>query len=229
MPNSLIYGILKNILFERIETLMTKNTHLATGLAISTAVLMPNNLHSLAVCITGAAIGSTISDIDVASSKPRKELNTIVSISVIAITALIVLEFALKIGIYKMLESQADLYRVILGFVIFLLLSIYGTTTKHRSYTHSLIGLVSFSGAIGIMFPKMIFPFSLGFISHILLDIFNTKKVRLLYPNKKFGIALKLCHSDGKANTVICTVSTIIFTVELILFLLFKMNLIHFK
>lgn len=204
---------------------MTKETHVATGLAISTAVLMPNSLYTLGVCICGAAIGSAIPDIDIAASKPRKELNTIVCLSVFTITALVILEFAFKIGIYQMVESQAGLYRVVLGFVTFLLLSIYGTTTKHRSYTHSLLGVVSFSGAMWIMSPSMALPFCLGFVSHILLDMLNTKKVRILYPNTKYGIAFKLCHSVGKANTTICIISTVIFVSELILLLIFRIKL----
>ena len=199
---------------------MTKNTHLATGVAIATAILMPRDIHSLAVCICGSAIGSTISDIDVASSKPRKELRTIVGISVAVITALIVLEFFLKIGIYSMIESQTSILKALLGFVLFLLLSVYGSTTKHRTYTHSVIGVISLTGAVWVFYPPLAFPFCLGIISHIALDILNTKKVRLLYPYTKFGVALKLCHAEGKANTTIGIISTLIFSAELIIFVL---------
>jgi len=205
---------------------MTKNTHLATGVALATAIIMPSDMRSLAVCICGAAIGSTISDVDVASSKPRKELNTIVGISVTAIAILIMLEVIFKIGIYQLIESQTGLYRTLLGFVTFLLLSIYGTTTKHRSYTHSVIGIMTFTGAICIILPSMALSFCLGMISHVLLDILNTKKVKVLYPYKKFGIALKLCHSDGKANMLIGIISTLVFVIELVIYALLKMHLI---
>lgn len=205
---------------------MTKNTHLATGVALTTALMMPNDMHSLVVCICGAAIGSTIPDVDVASSKPRKELNTIVSISVTAIAILIMLEMIFKIGIYQLIESQAGLYRSILGFVTFLLLSIFGTTTKHRTFTHSIIGLITFTGATWVFLPSIALPFCFGMISHIMLDMLNTKKVRLLFPNIKFGIAFKLCHADGRANMLIGIISTLIFIAELIIFSIVRLHLV---
>ena len=197
---------------------MTKNTHLAAGVAISTAILMPHDIQSLTMCICGAAIGSTISDIDVASSKPRKELNTIVGISIAVITVLIVLEYSFNIGIYSLIESEPSAYRAFLGFTLFLFLSLYGSTTAHRSFTHSLVGLITFTGAAWFICPFMAPPFCIGMISHIVLDMLNAKKVQLLYPYKKFGIALKLCRSDGNVNASINIVSTLILIVELVVF-----------
>ena len=205
---------------------MTKNTHLAAGVALSIAMIMPNELQSLAVCICGAAVGSTIPDVDVASSKPRKELSTIVGFSVAMVTALVVLENVLNIGLFQMIESHTALYRIILGYVTFILLCVFGTTTKHRTYTHSIVGLISFTGAMWVLFPDMTFPFFIGMLSHIWLDLLNTKKVRVLYPIKKFGIAFKLCHAEGKANKTICIISTLVIVVELIIFALNLMNVI---
>lgn len=203
---------------------MTKNTHLATGIAVSIIALMPNDIKSLAVCICGAAIGGTISDIDVASSKPRKELNTIVGISVISIAILIALEAFFHVGIYMMLESQTEIYRVILGIVTLLLLSIYGSTTKHRTYTHSIVGVLTFSGAIWLIFPEISMPFAVAMISHIVLDLFNKKNIKILYPMKKPSVSLKLCKADGRANKAICAVSTVVVVVEILLFII---NTVH--
>ena len=57
---------------------MTKNTHLASGLAISVAFIRPTSFKSLAICLTSAAIGSLISDIDITTSKSRKDLDIII-------------------------------------------------------------------------------------------------------------------------------------------------------
>lgn len=206
---------------------MTKNTHLAVGVAVTTMVLMPKELSSMAMCICGSAIGSVISDVDVSSSKPRKTLNKLISFSITAIAILVMLELVLKMPIYNMIESQTNAYRILLGYVTFLLLSIYGTTTKHRTYTHSIIGLISFTGVVWIAMPPLAIPFGIGMVSHIMLDMLNTKKVRLLYPMKNGGIALKLCLADGKANKVIGITGTLIVVAELILFIVQKVHVIH--
>ena len=206
---------------------MTKNTHLAVGVAVTTMVLMPKELSEIAMCICGSAIGSVISDVDVSSSKPRKTLNKLISFSITAIAILVMLELVLKIPIYNMIESQTNAYRILLGYTTFLLLSIYGTTTKHRTYTHSIIGLISFTGVVWIAMPPLAIPFGIGMISHIMLDMLNTKKVRLLYPMKNGGIALKLCLADSKANKVIGITGTLIVVAELILFIVQKVHVIH--
>lgn len=64
---------------------MTKNTHLASGLATSVAFIRPTSFKSLAICLTSAAIGSLISDIDITTSKSRKDLDIIILVSVIAV------------------------------------------------------------------------------------------------------------------------------------------------
>lgn len=64
---------------------MTKDTHIAGGLAITMALAMPQGFKELAVCLTAATIGSVISDIDITTSESRRDLNKILIISVVAI------------------------------------------------------------------------------------------------------------------------------------------------
>lgn len=64
---------------------MTKDTHLASGLAVSVALIRPTSFKSLAICLASAAIGSLISDIDITTSKSRKDLDIIILVSVIAV------------------------------------------------------------------------------------------------------------------------------------------------
>ena len=67
---------------------MTKDTHIAGGLAITMALAMPQGFKELAVCLTAATIGSVISDIDITTSESRRDLNKILIISVVAIVIL---------------------------------------------------------------------------------------------------------------------------------------------
>ena len=59
---------------------MTKDTHIAGGLAITMALAMPQGFKELAVCLTAATIGSVISDIDITTSESRRDLNKILII-----------------------------------------------------------------------------------------------------------------------------------------------------
>ena len=68
---------------------MTKDTHIAGGLAITMALAMPQGFKELAVCLTAATIGSVISDIDITTSESRRDLNKILIISVVAIVSII--------------------------------------------------------------------------------------------------------------------------------------------
>lgn len=199
---------------------MTRNTHLATGIAVSLAAVMPPDFLSLAVCICAAALGSTIPDIDVSSSKPRKELNTIVGISITSIVVLIALELIFHIGIYEKIESEVKILRILLGFTLFLLLGLFGTKTKHRTFTHSIVGVLIFSASICLAFPSATVSFTIAMTSHILLDFLNKKRVKLFYPLKKWGISFNLCTANGTANKVICVVSTLIILLELLYWLI---------
>lgn len=201
---------------------MTKDTHLASGLAITVAIMHPQNFKELAVCITSATIGSVISDIDITTSESRKDLNKILIISVVAIVVCTLLEFIFHLGIVSLIQSQTNLLRILCGLCAFLFICCFGINTPHRSFMHSAICVIALSGITWIVFPSAALPFGISMTSHIVLDFFNTKKVQFFYPLKKPRIAFKLCHSDGTANKVIGKIATVIFVLELILFTVLK-------
>jgi inner membrane protein len=201
---------------------MTKDTHIASGLALTLALTQPQNFKSLAICLTTATIGSVISDIDVTTSESRRDLNKILLISVVAVVVCILLEFIFKLGIFSMLQSQTNLLRILCGLGLFLIVCCFGITTPHRSFMHSALCVIALSGIIWLAFPTAVLPFSIAMLSHIVLDFFNTKKIQFFYPLKKPRIAFKLCHADGKANKIICKVATAIFILEIIVFAIFQ-------
>lgn len=201
---------------------MTKDTHVAGGLAVTMAVVQPHSFKSLAICLAAATIGSVISDIDVTTSKSRRELNRIIVISVVAIVVCTALEFIFHLGILSMLQSQTNLFRILSGLGFFLFVCCYGINTPHRSFMHSALCLIALSGIIWVIFPSAALPFFISMLSHIVLDLFNTKKVQLFYPLKKPKVGFKLCHADGKINKIICKIATAIFVLEMILFIIFQ-------
>ena len=66
---------------------MRGKTHLAGGLALTMLITSPDCISDMAVCLTSAAIGSVISDVDVSTSNSHRELNRVLVICGIAVTA----------------------------------------------------------------------------------------------------------------------------------------------
>ena len=131
---------------------MTGKTHLSCGIAISLAVVQPNAPKEIAICISAATIGSLLPDIDVASSKSRKELNKIIIISIVTIMFCTLLEAFFHVGIIEMIEKQSGLLQILCGLTCFLAISCFGFTTPHRSFMHSILCLIATSGIIWIIF-----------------------------------------------------------------------------
>ncbi|MBE5805239.1 MAG: metal-dependent hydrolase [Clostridiales bacterium] len=199
---------------------MTKDTHIASGLALSVALSQPETFKTLAICIVGATIGSVISDIDVTTSKSRKDLEIIISISVIAIVLCTILEAIFHLGILTMLQTQTNLFRIILGFSLFLCICCIGINTKHRTFMHSALCVIALTGIVWIIIPTASIPFCIAMLSHIFLDFFNTKRVQIFYPLKKPRIAFKLCHSSSKVSKIIFKITSTVFLLELLVFII---------
>ena len=113
---------------------MTKDTHIAGGLAITMALAMPQGFKELAVCLTAATIGSVISDIDITTSESRRDLNKILIISVVAIVVCTILEVVFKLGIVSLLQSETDIMRILCGIGFFLFICCFGINTPHIIY-----------------------------------------------------------------------------------------------
>ena len=60
--------------------------------------------------------------------------------------------------------------------------------------------------------------FAVGFLSHLAIDVFNKKKVRLLYPLKS-GVAFEVFHAHGLANRILFILGSIVTVLEIVLFL----------
>ena len=82
---------------------------------------------------------------------------------------------------------------------MFAALAIIGVATPHRTFTHSLLCLVLWTLSGQLVSPQLGAAFSIGIASHLLLDLFNRKGQRLLFPLKK-RFCLNVCASDGRAN-----------------------------
>lgn len=180
---------------------MTGKTHMAAGIAASLAITAPKTPGNLVLCIVASAVGAVISDIDVSTSDVRKELNKVLTIVGLFIVVSMGLEFWFSLGIFNTVNQYGYL-QFLIGFLLFLGICIFGKNSSHRTFTHSILGLVLLSLSVYIMLPVAVFPFAVAMASHIVLDLFNKKKVNLWYPSHH-GIAFYLCSAGGIVNKVI--------------------------
>ena len=68
----------------------------------------------------------------------------------------------------------------IIGGVGFVVLWFIGFFSDHRTFTHSLTALSLFSLAVWLIYPPLLFGFVTAYLSHLLLDILNKKKMKFL-------------------------------------------------
>lgn len=202
---------------------MTKRTHLVAGTAITLGLIRPTTILGLVMCLVTSSIGSLISDIDVSTSKSRGELYKIIIVSIISVLICIALEKNFNIGILEIIINQSSVQRILIGLLTLLGICCFGITTSHRTFMHSILGVISVSSAVFIILPKATLPFAISMLSHIFLDLFNTKRIQILYPLKKPRIALKFCKSNGLVSKILFHISMIILELEIFLFVWLKL------
>ena len=161
---------------------MTGKTHLAVGTAAALCVTQPPHLRDWVLCIGAAVVGSVISDVDVSTSDSREALNKITAVSCLAFVVVVILECIFHLGILKNFNRESSLFRFIIGFAVMLIVCTFGKNQPHRSFMHSILGLLIFSGIVAFMYPEVELYFAIAMLSHILIDLLNKRKVRLLYP-----------------------------------------------
>jgi inner membrane protein len=74
---------------------------------------------------------------------------------------------------------------------------------------HSFLALIILSALVGVILPTAMPYFAVAFISHLATDLFNFKRVRLLYPLKG-GISFHMFHAKGIANSVIFLAGSVV-------------------
>lgn len=180
---------------------MLGKTHMAAGVAVSLGVLMPDTPKEMLLCLTAAAVGGVISDIDVSTSDARRGFNRFLRAAGLAAAVSLIVECCFHLGIFRMIQRRG--YAVsLLGLGCFVLICLFGKSKPHRTFMHSLLALALLTGAVYVMLPAAAVSFGLAMASHLVLDVFNKKRVKLLYPYHK-GFAFYLCKADGTVNSIL--------------------------
>ncbi|MDO5390148.1 MAG: metal-dependent hydrolase [Eubacteriales bacterium] len=187
---------------------MLGKTHMAVGVASSLLLLPPANIQELVLGTGAAAIGAVISDIDVGTSESHKEADKIIAVFVLIIAAMIAVEYVWHLGLYNKIIRSTNAERIVMAVAGFLLICAFGKEQPHRSFMHSVLGMVSLTGCVTVFLPVVAPYFAVAFLSHLAIDFLNRKGLKLLFPMKK-GFSLDLCSSSGLINRCMLWLGTV--------------------
>lgn len=200
---------------------MLGKTHMAVGIAATLAITQPSGISELLLAVGAGSLGALISDIDVGTSNSHRDADKITALSVVVVLAVFALDYFCNTQIIERIIGSSGYLRIIAGLLLFIGICAFGKEQPHRSFMHSFLALILLSFALGLIWEKAVIYFAVGFLSHLATDIFNKKKVRLLYPLKG-GVSLGLFHAYGLANDIFFAVGSIVTVIEVILCVFFR-------
>ena len=200
---------------------MLGKTHMAVGIAATLAITQPSGISELLLAVGAGSLGALISDIDVGTSNSHRDADKITALSVVVVLAVFALDYFCNTQIIERIIGSSGYLRIIAGLLLFIGICAFGKEQPHRSFMHSFLALILLSFALGLIWENAVIYFAVGFLSHLATDIFNKKKVRLLYPLKG-GVSLGLFHAYGLANDIFFAVGSIIAVIEVIICVFFR-------
>jgi inner membrane protein len=198
---------------------MQGKTHIAGAVALTTLATQPQTVGELLLCMGVSAVGGAICDIDVDGSIGSKQLKKLSGFGVVVVLFLVVALLTGKAEFSTVMNRDNSILRTVFGIAIMFMLCWFGRKQPHRTFMHSILGVVLISLSSYLIFTEIWNYMALGMVSHILLDLLNKKKITLFYPLKKPKFALGLCLADSPTNTVLFYVFSVMMVLEFVLFL----------
>jgi inner membrane protein len=198
---------------------MQGKTHIVGAVALTTLITQPKTLGELLLCVGVSAVGGAICDIDVDGSIGSKQLKKVSGFGVVVLIILAVALLTGKAEFSSVMAKDNSLVRTAFGIVALFCICWFGKNQPHRTFMHSLLGVALITLASYLVFTEIWLYMLLGMLSHIVLDLFNKKKIPLLYPLKKPKFALGFCHADSLANTVLFYIFSVGLIFEVIYFI----------
>lgn len=193
---------------------MQGKTHIAGAVALTTLITQPKSVGEFLLCVGVSAVGGAICDIDVDGSIGSKQLKRVSGFGTVVLLILVVALLTGKAEFSAIMDRDNSLVRTAFGIVAMFCLCWFGKNQPHRTFMHSLLGIALMTLASYLVFTEIWVYMLLGMLSHVVLDLFNKKKIPLLYPLKKPKFALGLCHADSLANTVLFYVFSVVCVFE---------------
>lgn len=190
---------------------MLGKTHVSAGMAASLLVLQPVSVAPLACALLGGALGGWISDVDVRGAKLVR--GTIVSVCVVALAfaSRFLAEMLSKVEALQAMAPEMGPASVV-GAALFAAITLLGSVTAHRTFTHSIVGCALWYVAACLLWPQVAPAFGIGLCSHLILDLLNKApkgSMQLFFPLKT-RVCLDVCRADGFANALVWSTSVIV-------------------
>ncbi len=193
---------------------MMGKTHIAIGIATAYMITQPKTASELVAATVGGSIGGVMADIDVKIDRSnmfaqKASIDALygeilaIAISVSALTW----EYFFSGQIIQSILPYWQ--KALVGMLLFIALTIIGKFSKHREKTHSLLALVLFSASVFLVSIQIGIAFTIGYATHLIIDLFNKSPIMLLYPLKK-GFCFKICYADQAGNEMLLVCSACI-------------------
>ena len=187
---------------------MQCRTHIAFGIALSTAIIHTSDVKVLLTTVAGATIGGIIPDLDSYNSEISQILNKITAIIVSTVLVCVGVSYIFKIDIIDKIVQYKNVANILIGVLVFLLVSILGSYTKHRTFMHSIPCVLIYYFILSTFLSQnFTLPFVVSMLAHIVLDLFNHIGVVLFCPLSEKRVCFDLCDSDGMVNNILFYIS----------------------
>ena len=186
---------------------MLGKTHFVLGMASALVITHPQTVPGVITAMTAGAIGGWIVDVDIKnrdieqSDEAARENVYDAIINSLFILAFLIVDFFIGKGMCKYVIDNWG-FKIWGSLIGILILMVIGLFSKHRTFTHSFLALVLFTGSVYFFCRPAAVPFLIGYASHLIADLFNKLGLQLFFP-LKWRPCLKLCKSDKTANHVL--------------------------
>ena len=180
---------------------MLGKTHITTGIASALIVIRPQTVPGVIATITGGAIGGWIVDVDCKKMDADREKIYDTIIDGLFIGAFVFLDYLIGKGLCKYISDNWG-PKIIGGLAGIAVLLFLGLISKHRTFTHSLLCMLLFGGAVYLFCKPAVIAFLIGYGAHLIADLFNKRGIQILFPFK-MRPCFKLCDAGGKANRIL--------------------------
>lgn len=176
---------------------MDGKTHAALGAATTLWIMQPKSPVDLALTVGIGAVAGILPDVDLQQSKASNLMRRVVLAAAALLVVLVGDSKRKGITLIQLLTGSAFVVQL-LGLAIILAFYFYGSKQPHRGFTHSAVAELIAVLAFYLFDPSLAPCVIVGYTSHLVIDLFNTKGEQLLWPYDGrwcFG----LCKANGAA------------------------------
>lgn len=183
---------------------MTGKTHMTIGIAAAAAFLstVQPTPQKFIIGFSLGMIGALMPDIDIKTSKISNFGRTVLAYIFVMLVIVGFIIYKGNIHLNSIKFNYKPTSNVEYGVIIIAICILFSKLTKHRSFSHSILGLILFYIGVRMIIGEISLYFAIGYISHIVSDSITNNGIELMYPMKK-KVAFKLVKSGSKLDYII--------------------------